>query len=172
MKTNRQIITFIALSILSLLSFNAVAQNGLRLNDTEYFTFSASIDPKASITEKSIDLVAEIEYVGAIYAKAGVEYFPGTTPNYFDVHGAVGLNAMIGRFNPTRIYTGIRLGRIFRENKSRGELFGLESGIDFPITEKLFIGVRATYDYRNDGIPLGWDSYWRASGFIRIGIKF
>jgi hypothetical protein len=169
MKTNKQIITFILLAVLST---KCVAQSGLRFNDQEIFNVSMSIDPKASFNEKSIDLVAEIEYVGILYVKAGIEYFPGLEPSYFDIHGALGINGIIGRFNPTRLYAGIRLGRIFRENKSRGELFGLESGIDFPITEKLFIGARATYDYRNDGIPLGWSSYWRASGFIRIGIKF
>ena len=58
--------TKFALVATLLLSLSTVAQTGLRLNDTEYFTFSASIDPKASITEKSIDIVAEIEYVGII----------------------------------------------------------------------------------------------------------
>lgn len=165
--------TKIILVILSVvLSLSTQAQSRLRFNDKEYFNISMSIDPTASYKEKSIDIAAEIEYVGLIYAKAGFEFLPGLNPNYFDVHGAMGLNCVLGRFDPTRIYAGIRLGRIFRENKSRGELFGLETGVDIPITETLFIGARATYDYRNDGVVLGWQPFWRASGFIRVGFNF
>ena len=161
----------VAILATTLLSITTTAQ-GIHVNTKEYFTLSTSIDPRASYKQKSIDIAAEIEYVGAVYAKAGFEYFPGIAPSYFDVHGAMGMNAMIGRYDKVRLYSGIRLGRIFRENKSRGELFGLESGIDLNITEKSFIGLRATYDYRNDGVVLGWEPYWRASGFMRLGIKF
>lgn len=158
--------------IMILLPFLLQAQSGLHLNNAEYFTVSASFDPHASVKEHDLDTALEIEYVGVPYAKFGVEYFSGTTPKYFDWHGAFGINIFLGLFDKTRFYSGIRLGRIYRGEKVRGDLFGLESGVDFNLTEKTFIGLRATYDYRNDGVFLGWDDYWRASGFIRVGFKF
>ena len=47
------------------------AQHGLRFNTTEFFTLSGSVDPVSSIKESGLDIVAEIEYVGFIYAKVG-----------------------------------------------------------------------------------------------------
>ena len=153
-------------TLLTLLFFSQL------LTAQEYFTISTSIDPVATIKDGPLDIVAEIEYVGLIYAKAGFEFFPALEPNYFDVHGGVGPNVMLDRFEKYRAYSGIRLGRIFRENKSRGELFGVEVGIDYTINENYFVGLRYTRDYRNDGIVLGWDAYWRDNGSMRIGYKW
>ncbi|WP_432221273.1 hypothetical protein ACRASX_11130 [Flavobacterium sp. TMP13] len=171
MKTNK-IITKLLLLLAITAAAQTQAQTGVHFNTNEYFTVSASIDPTASYKNNSLDAAAEIEYVGFVYVKAGVEYFPGIKPSYLDLHGAVGINLMLDTFENSRAYGGIRLGRIFREDKARGELFGLESGIDYSVTEKMFVGLRATYDYRNDGLPLGWGAYWRASGFVRLGFKF
>ena len=160
------------LILLLLLPTIALAQLQPHWNEREYFNISMSIDPNASIQEKSLDANLELEYVGKLYVKVGIEYFPGLSPSYFDWHGAIGVNVMQGLNDEWRAYSGIRLGRIFRESKSRGELFGLETGLDYKINDSFFIGIRGTYDYRNDGIFLGWDDYWRASGFVRVGIIF
>ena len=158
--------------ILILMVLASSMSGQIRVNDKEYFTMSASIDPVATFKDGPIDIVAEIEYVGPIYAKAGFEFFPALQPTYLDVHGGVGVNVMLDRFEKYRAYSGIRLGRIFRENKSRGELFGFEAGIDYNLSENYFVGLRLTYDYRNDGIVLGWDEYWRLNGSIRLGYKW
>jgi len=51
--------------------------------------------------------------------------------------------------------------------------FGLESGIDYNISENIFIGLRATYDRRNEQeIIFGWEPETKFSGFLRIGYKW
>lgn len=158
-------------TLLLLCSIVAVGQ--VKFTDQEYFTLRGGIDPGATIKEKGLpDILLEVEYAGHIYAKLGFEYFAALDPCYADIHGAVGVNLHAGRFEKTRIYGGLRLARIFRGNGGRGELVGFEAGLDYNITEKFFIGLRFTYDYRNDGKTLGWDPYWRENFFITAGIKF
>lgn len=95
------------------------AQDGFRFNDIEYFTVSTSIDPTSSIKEKGLDIVGEIEYVGLIYAKVGIESFSKLTGGYQDIHYGVGLNFTSGYFNTLRYYVGFRQARVVRDNTWR-----------------------------------------------------
>lgn len=165
----KNIFTLVAVIFLSL---TATAQQGIHFNQKEYFTVSTSIDPVATATDGFIDVAMEIEYVGFVYAKAGIEYFPALEPSYFDWHGGIGVNLMLNTFNDFRAYSGIRLGRIYRGDEARVPFVGFEGGIDWNVSDNFFVGLRATYDYRTEGQFLGWDNFWRESGYIRIGYKW
>lgn len=160
MKTNVTIIAMMACMIAS-------AQ--IRFNDVEYFTISTSIDPGASIKEGGINILAEIEYSGLIYAKAGFESFEALKGGYFDVHGAIGLNLNVGR--SVRTYAGLRAAVVFR-NDAPNAIHGFEGGIDYNVSENFFVGVRGTYDHRYDMKAFQWPVIWRESFFIRIGYKW
>ena len=48
---------------------------GFQFKETENFTFSTIIDPRASIKEGGLFIGAEIEYSGKIYTRAGIANF-------------------------------------------------------------------------------------------------
>lgn len=104
----------LSITIIILLAQNAASQTGLHFNQKEYFTISTSIDPVATYEQSGPDVVLEAEYVGIVYAKAGVEYFPTLTPAYFDIHAAIGINLMLNTFNDFRMYAGVRGARVYR----------------------------------------------------------
>ena len=148
------------------------AQNGFRINKTESFTISTSIDPSASIGENGLDIVGEIEYSGSIYTKLGFEHFPAMYKGYTDIHAAIGINFTSGYFDSVRYYAGIRTACVFRDS-GYGINYGLESGIDYNLTDNLFVGIRATYDYRLEQKAIfGWEPEMKFSGFLRIGYKW
>ena len=166
----------IVLSIIFVLSvFGACslqAQSGLRINKTEFFTTSVAVDPSASIKENGLDIVGEIEYAGSVYVKVGFESFSALYGGYTDVHGAIGINFTSGYFETMRYYAGVRTACIFRDG-GFGINFGLESGIDYQLSDNLFIGLRATYDRRNEQkIIFGWEPETKLSGFLRIGYRW
>ena len=59
--------------LMLLLSGSLSAQ--FRLADTEYFTTAVVVDPNASIKENGLNIGAEVEYAGKIYARASVTLF-------------------------------------------------------------------------------------------------
>lgn len=174
MKSRTEILIFIIIvALLSSVFWNeATAQNGFRVNKTEFFTISASIDPKASINENGLDIVGEIEYSGFMYAKVGFESFSALYGGYTDIHYAMGINFTSGYFEQMRYYAGVRAACVFRDG-GHGVNYGLESGIDYNITDNLFIGIRTTYDYRIEQKAIfGWQPEMKFSGFVRIGYKW
>lgn len=139
---------------------------------SEYFTISLAVDPNATIKENSPNLVAELEYVNNIfYIKATTQVLPDLEGGYWDFGGAGGLNIHLNRWKTSRLYVGGRLGIIKRGGNSY-PLAGFEGGIDFDITNTMFIGLRGTGDYRSDFEFCGGKSETRYSGFIRVGFKF
>ena len=149
----------------SLLAISANAQN-------KNFNVSISIDPKATIKEESINLVAEIELQERVfYIKATTQVLTALEGGYLDFGGGIGLNTTLGLFEPFRVYGGIRLGIIKRGSQSY-PLFGYESGIDYNLSEDYFIGLGATYDDREDFLYSGADPFYRFSGFVRFGYRF
>ena len=149
----------------SLLAISANAQN-------KNFNVSISIDPKATIKEASLNLVAEIELQERVfYIKATTQVLTALEGGYLDFGGGMGLNTTLGLFEPFRVYGGIRLGIIKRGSQSY-PLFGYESGIDYNLSEDYFIGLRATYDNREDFLYSGADPFYRFSGFVRFGYRF
>ena len=155
--------------LLILFPFFTFAQ-GLKLKDTEDFTISIIIDPRASFKEKELFIGGEIEYSGAIYTRVGISNFAVLEDGYTEIIGGIGLNFSSGYFEKFRYYTGIRLGIIKRQ--SVNPTAGFEAGMDFMISDNLFIGIRATYDYRSDFKFYDYPNEMRGSGFIRVGTKF
>jgi len=162
---------------IALLAIGMTASAQLQFGQKEYFTGSVYVDPSASIKEGGINAGAEIELVSYFgYVKAGVQTFDSLEGGYFDISGALGLNLTSGLFEQFRYYGGIRLGVINRGYKDSGSqpypLFGFESGIDYNVSEKYFVGLRGTADYREDFLYSGASPEYRLSGFIRAGFKF
>lgn len=159
------------LLMLLLLAIPMTAQTGFRLGDTEYFTASISVDPAASVKEKGLNLVAEVEVVSYWkYVKLSIQEFAILEGGYLDASGGLGVNVTSGYFNQWRGYAGFRLGLIARGNYNY-PLSGTEIGLDYNL-ENLFIGLRATGDYRTDFKFSGAEPEMVYSGFIRIGAKF
>lgn len=140
------------------------------VKDTEDFTLSIITDPRASFKEGGLFIGAEIEYSGSIYTRVGVSNFAVLKDGYTELIGGIGVNFSSGYFDKVRYYTGIRLGVIKRQ--AGNATAGLEAGIDFKITDNLFIGMRATYDYRSDFKFYDYPNEMRGSGYLRIGTKF
>jgi len=143
-----------------------------KINKTEFFTVSTSIDINSSIKEDGLNIVAEIEYVGVIYAKLGIERFEALTGGYRDIHGALGLN-LTNNNERLRIYSGFRAAKVNRGHEGAYRInYGLEAGIDYDITENIFIGLRTALDKRYDQEIFGWNPENKVSGFIRLGYKW
>jgi hypothetical protein len=155
--------------ILLLAPFLLNAQ-GFQFKKSEDFTLSTIIDPGASIKEGGLFIGGEIEYSGTVYTRLGVANFQVLKDGYTELIGGIGLNFTSGYFEKIRYYTGIRLGVIKR--KAANATAGLEAGIDFKIGEKVFIGLRTSYDYRSDFQFYDYPNQMRGSGFIRIGTNF
>lgn len=160
--------------IISLLTpILSTAQSNFRLNQTEFFTVSVSIDPGSSIKEQGLDYVAEIEYAGNIYAKIGFEQFSAIYGGYNDIHGAVGINFTSGYFEKIRYYAGVRMGNVYRGGQGAFRtIYGLESGIDYEIKDYITLGLRSTLDKRIDQEIFRWEPENKFSGFIRICYKW
>lgn len=155
------------LTILAIL-FASSSFAQLQINQNEYFTASAITG--ATITENASLLTgAEIEYVGAIYARAGFQ-FATNNENATDIIGAIGLNLTSGYFSNVRYYAGARLGTTKRE--STNGMAGAEIGIDFNIGESLFIGVRSMLDYKSDTEFYGEEDKGKFNAVVRIGFRF
>ena len=152
-----------------LLGMTATAQ-GFQFKETENFTLSTIIDPRASIKEGGLFIGAEIEYSGKIYTRAGIANFSVLKDGYTEIIGGIGLKFSSGYFENIRYYTGVRLGVIKR--KAANATAGLEAGIDFKIGEKAFIGLRTSYDYRSDQAFYDYPNHMIGSGYVRIGTNF
>jgi len=158
--------------LITLLIFTTVMQaQNFRFNKSEYFTISTSIDPVASIKESGLDIVGEIEYVGIIYAKIGMESFSTLTGGYSDVHYGIGLNFTSGYFDKLRYYIGYRQAVVFRDG-GHNLNYGLEAGLDYNLNDDWEVGLRTTLDKRNDQKILGWEVETKLSGFVRLVYKF
>lgn len=145
-----------------LITSTAVAQED-RLNlvfNTDY----------AVIKEQKLNVGIEVEMeMKYFYAKLGAENF-ALPLNYFDVHAGLGANIHL-KDEKLRLYSGIRLGKIWREDKTTVPLFGYEVGLQYNISRRIAFKIYGTYDYRTEGDFLGYDRFWRGSGKGGIVIK-
>jgi hypothetical protein len=146
------------------------SQSNFRLNKTQFFAVSVLVDPSASYKEKGLCIGLEIETVSEVYVRASVTNFSALKDGYTDFTGAFGLSFTSGYFESIRYYAGGRLGLISR--KAIFPTAGVEAGIDFKLTEKVFVGLRSTYDYRSDFEFYDYPNEMRYSGFLKIGYKF
>ena len=165
------IVTALWASFLFLLVSSACSAQGFRLNKTDSFNFGVVVDPYATIKEHGVNLGAEIEYVGTVYTRASITSFASLNGGYVDFIGAFGVNFTSGMFDKFRYYGGGRLGVIRRAGNGYATA-GIEAGIDYSITEKVFVGIRTTYDKRSDFAFYGEPSEMRGSGYVKLGFKW
>lgn len=143
-----------------------------RFGDAENFAVSIYVDPGASEKEQGLDIGADVEYRGAIYAKAGIESFEALPGNYFDIHAAVGPRITIGSKENLSIYSGIRGGVVYRYGNPN-PILGFEFGTDYTFPGGLLIGLNASTMKRGDVEKLyGKEDFWRGNFYIRIGYKW
>jgi len=182
MKTIKNDLIYVVIYFILLfaLAIGANAQN-LRFANKEEFRVSMAFDPGASIKEKGINQITDIEYLHKIiYLKFGVQTFGALTGGYVDYQGGIGLNLTNGYFDKNRYYIGFKLGHIYRgksEQFGDGDgynVHGLEAGWDKFISKDndVYIGVKLTRDYREDFLYSGADPKNVTSFFIKIGYKF
>jgi hypothetical protein len=135
------------------------------------FTVSISIDPSASIKEKSINIMPEIEYYRDwFYIKGTMQFLPALNGGYIDYGGAGGINIIINKVEETRVFAGVRLG-VIRRGGNPYPMAGIEAGINKYLNEQIFIGAKFTVDKREDFKYWGGDPINRFSGYVTIGIK-
>lgn len=163
--------------LLGVLLIGTIGNSQVRFEDKEYFTASLSVDPMATIKEKSPNLVAEVELVSYWkYVKANLQVLPDLKGGYLDLAGEFGVNLTSGYFEKFRYYGGIRLGCIqrgFTEGQNYTyPLVGYSAGINYNLSNKVFVGVRGTGDYRSDFKYWGGAPVVRYSGFVKLGFNF
>jgi len=140
-----------------------------KFGSTEYTSVSITIEPSSSIKEKSLNATFEFQYsCHWLYIKPSVQILPSI--NYIDT--AVGLGVVLdkGYYQDWVFYSGIRLGFIHRG--ATYPLFGFEGGIDRKITDNVYIGLRATYDWREDFEFSGANAEYQFNGGIKLTYKF
>lgn len=157
------------LIIALLLSLVSSAQHSFHSPNKEYFTISLITNPYASYKEKGMYIGAEVEYVGNLYVRAGVDNFSVLEDGYTSFIGGIGINQMYGFDDQIRTYAGARLGVIKRA--SGNGTAGVEVGIDYNFNGWL-IGTRVSYDYKSDQEFYYYPDYLKFSGFLRIGKQF
>lgn len=157
--------------LLLLLLTMSIANSQIRLGDSKQSNIGVLIDPYASFKEPSINIGAEIDYrENGLYIHTGLQNFSAIKGNYLEWITAGGINLNLGYFDNLRIYTGGRLGLIFRG----GEVyptFGIEAGTDYVFESGFIIGFRTTYDYRSDFEYWGGNAEMRGSGYVKIGFR-
>lgn len=139
---------------------------------SEYFTADLAVDFYASVKESGLDINARlglVSYWG--YITANIQNFAVLEGGYTDLVGSFGLNFQTDRFNTVRPYVGGRLGLIFKGSQTYPTA-GFEGGLDWNINDKMYLGYRATGDYRTDYEFWGSDPAMRYSSYGVIGIKW
>lgn len=153
------------------ITVSANAQFFLRLHDTITTNISFVVDPAASKKESGLNIGAEINYTEkAIYIHTGIQSFTVLEGGYYDWTTSGGIAFKIKGSKLFKLYTGPRLGFILRE-KYPYPTWGVEAGMDITVLKIIVIGLRSTYDDRQDFKYYGAPNEWRLSGFVKLGIK-
>lgn len=150
--------TIIAIALL----FSTASFSQLQFAEDPYFTFSSITEPLSN----SIGSGAEIEIVGKGYARAGMTF----SEENIETILAVGLSLNTGYFESIRYYIGGRIGVNKRDRVNA--MAGAEIGIDFSLTDSLFIGARGILDYKSDTEFYNEPDKIKPSAAIRLGFKF
>jgi len=161
----------IATAVVLLMNVQLVTAQ-FRLGQTESFAVSLYVDPGASHKEKGLDIGADIEYNGPIYARAGFESFEALPGGYFDIHGAVGPRFTIGSQERIALYIGGRVGVAWRNGAHGNAIGGAEGGAEYTFPSGIFLGVNGSYMYRGDMKAMQWPEIWRENFYIKIGYRW
>jgi len=155
--------------LLLLLMCNIGIAQELNFGSTEYVSTSVTIEPNSSIKEKSLNATFEFQYsCHWLYIKPSFQILPAI--NYVDTALGLGILLDKGYYQDWVFYGGIRLGYIHRGVTY--PLFGFEGGFDRKITNNVYIGLRATYDWREDFEFSGADAEYQFNGGVKLTYKF
>ena len=83
-----------------------------------------------------------------IYIRPQVHFADLNKIDYLETSSGIGLHFPLNRFETNNIYFGSKLGFIHR-----GETYplsGFETGIEFEVLNNISLGLRASYDVRED----------------------
>lgn len=159
-----------SLQIIAFLFFTATYAQ-VSFGDSNRFNLSIIADPKASIDEGGINIGAEIEMVEQWgYIHSGVQSFDALKGGYLDWTTGLGVNLKYGYFDQWRYYAGGRLGLIKRSSETYPTA-GLEAGFEVNFDCGIVLGMRATYDYREDFKFTGAEPGMQYSNYFKIGFK-
>lgn len=127
---------------------------------TQDETFSVAIGIGTAMT-------AELEYKGTVaYIRPSIEFNGEST----HVMAGFGLNFNEDRYSIMRYYIGGRLGlNIVEEGNATA---GYEAGVDLDIGHDLFIGIRASNDYKSDFDFYEGYKKWNQGLFLRFGAEW
>lgn len=171
-KDNNLILDKMKKSLLLILLISASASAQWGFGRSERFNFSVSIDPKGSYDAKGFNGTAELELEEHfIYIKGSTQLNTGIEGGYLDICGAGGLNFTYGTFENIRAYAGGRLGVIKRGGNTY-PLAGVEAGVDFNISDNIFLGPRVTYDNRSDFEFWGGEAKGKFNFSVRGGVRW
>ena len=145
-----------------LLPFLAMGQ--LQLQDQDRYSIQLATD---NVLFNSGTFYAGIEFnaefSNGIYIRPQIHY-ADLTDGYLETAAGIGLNLNYNRWN---YKSGIKLGLINRA--ATYPLFAIEGGVEYHITEKLAIGLRASYDRRGDAdFYDGNDWIYNSQGYLKF----
>lgn len=103
-----------------------------------------------------------------IYTRPQVHYADLLETNYLETSAGIGMHFELTKLENFNIYSGVKLGFIHRH--ATFPLFGVEAGAEIPIYKRLVIGLRASYDVRED---MDSTDNWRynSQGYIKYQIN-
>lgn len=130
--------------------------------DEEHFA-SAFVDPTFSDKGFQFGVSYLMEY-NSVYSEYSISHYNALEPSYTDLVVGYGVVLNIGKAD---LYTGGRIGFVYREKDNFAYLFGGSIRLQYPITDKIHLGLQGWLDMRSD---LGNDLI-RENGAIFLSIK-
>ena len=153
------------LIIILLMSTLCSAQ--IHLQDKDRFSFQITTDNV--VFQKGLfygGLEFQAEFSNGIYIRPQIHY-TNLKDGYLETSAGMGLNLAYNNWN---YKSGIKLGVINRADTY--PIFGFEAGIEYHITDKLGIGLRASYDARGDADFYDGDKWkYNSQGYIKFIIN-
>ena len=105
----------------------------------------------------------QAEFSNGIYIRPQIHY-AALKDDYLEIASGIGYNLAYNRWN---YKGGIKLGVVNRA--ATYPLFAFEGGIEFHITDKIGIGLRASYDARGDADFYDGDKWrYNSQGYIKF----
>lgn len=148
--------------ILLLLTISATAQ--IHRQDEDRYSIQITTDNV--IFQKGIfygGVEFQAEFSNGIYIRPQIHY-AALKDGYFETSAAIGYNLAYNRWN---YKAGVKVGLINRA--ATYPLLGIEANLEYQITDKIGIGLRASYDKRGDADFYDGQQYvYNSQGFIKF----
>jgi hypothetical protein len=142
--------------------FYTIAQ----IHTQDEYRFSIQISTDNVVFQKGIfyaGIEFQAEFSNGIYIRPQIHYAE-LKDGYLETSAGIGYNLSYNRWN---YKAGIKLGLINRS--ATYPIFGIESNLEYHITDKIGVGLRGSYDARSDaGFYGGADWVYNSEGFIKF----